>query len=278
MTKASFRLKSLTAPLFVVVDGDAGGIGKSTLVILIAMAFDLVDAMLDVFELDEQRKLARFLGKDVQSLHGAKLDLDEDGDRDLIPVFAPLHQAVVAMPQTGRSVVLEVGGALTGIWNSFIREINFEEDLVELGLTMVVFLVLVASEESTRQVLAQIKELRQIVPSANIVIVLNERDGRPTSEDLPPELGKGLEQALKVYPSIKMPRLPQKSRRLYEKLGVLPGTVISWHRNYYTEAIQRTGLKLLRAKQFVGQFAWWAQSVRTELKKVLPFLGGNNAG
>jgi hypothetical protein len=277
MARASVRLKSLMAPLFVVVDGDAGGIGKSTLVILIAMAFDLVDAMLDVFELDEQRKLARFLGENVQSLHGAKLDVDGDGDRDLIPVFAPLHQAMVEMPQSGRSVVLEVGGALTAIWNSFIREVDLEEDLVELGLTMVVFLVLTASEESARQVLAQMRELRQTVPSAHIVIVRNERDGPPASEDLPPELRKGLEQALKAYPSIKMPLLPQKSRRLYEKLGVLPATVISWHRNYYAEAMQRTGLKLLKAKRFVRHVASWAETVRAELQTVLPFLGGPNA-
>lgn len=95
------------------VDGDVGGVGKSLLAILIAMAFSLVDLTLKVFELDEQGKLQRFLGPEVQSLHAARLDADADGERDLLPVFAPFHEALTTMPLTNASVLLEVGGALT---------------------------------------------------------------------------------------------------------------------------------------------------------------------
>ena len=47
------------APLLMVVDGDVGGVGKSTLATLIAMCCSLVDLELDVFELDEQGKPMR---------------------------------------------------------------------------------------------------------------------------------------------------------------------------------------------------------------------------
>lgn len=273
-------LLSTTPPLFIAVDGDVGGVGKSTLCTIVAMAFGLVDAPIDAFELDEQAKLARFLGSaNVRCLHGAKLDADADGDRDLVPIFAPLHQALVDMPQTGRSAILEVGGALTAIWNGFIRETDLEEDIAAIGVTMLTFLLLVASEESTRQVLSQIKELRQTMPSAKIVIVRNERDGCPVAEskELPPDLRKGLEQALKSYPSIRMPRLRQKSRRVYEKLGLPPTTIISWHREHYREAVAHTGKSLLEAKRLVKDIASWSESIRSELVRVMPFLGEANA-
>ena len=78
MGKPSLLKSSLstvaTAPLLMAVDGDVGGVGKSTLTTIVAMAFGLVDAPIDVFELDEQGKLARFLGGEVTCLHGARLD------------------------------------------------------------------------------------------------------------------------------------------------------------------------------------------------------------
>jgi hypothetical protein len=265
------------APLLMVVDGDVGGVGKSTLATLIAMCCSLVDVELDVFELDEQGKLARFLGNDnVVNLHGAILNADADGERDLVPVFAPLHRALVAMPTTKRSALLEVGGALTGVWNTFIREADLEEDLVAVAIPLVVFLVLIAGEESARQVLGQINELRRILPSAKIVLVRNERDGCPVAEakELPADLRKTLEQALKSYRSIRMPRLRLKSRRIYEKLGLPPSTIIAWHRDYYREAIARTGRPLLEAKRLVKDIAAWSESVRAELVGLLPFLGG----
>ena len=213
-----------------IVDGDVGGVGKSLLSILIAMAFSLVDLALQVFELDEQGKLRRFLGPEVQSLHAARLGVDADGERDLLPVFGPFHEALTTMPQAGRSLLLEVGGALTELTNSFIAEVDVDEDISALGLTVIVFLVMVATEESVRQVLNQVKTLRRILPSARIVVALNERDGCPkeASRDMPEELAKGVDRLLDTYPTIRMPRLPLKSRRLFEMLGEAPPTIMSW--------------------------------------------------
>lgn len=280
MTKSTALASVAHPPLMIAIDGDVGGIGKSTLAVLMAMMFGLLDLPLDVFELDEQSKLARFLGADhVTSLHGAKLEADADGERDLIPIFAPLHRALEGMHLSQRSVLLEVGGALTGIWNSFIREVDLEEDLQALGIRLVVFLVLVTGEESARQVVAQARELRQILPSAEVVIVRNERDGCPRKEaqHLPPDLRKALLQALKTCPNIGMPRLGPKSRRIYDRLGLMPSEIIAWHRDHYREAMARTGERLLESKRVVKDIAAWSADVRKELVGVLPFLGGHDA-
>jgi hypothetical protein len=280
MTKSAALASAAHPPLMVAIDGDVGGIGKSTLAVLMAMMFGLLDLPLDVFELDEQSKLARFLGADrVTGLHGAKLEADADGERDLVPIFAPLHRALERMRHSKRSVLLEVGGALTGIWNSFIREVDLEEDLQALGIRLVVFLVLVTGEESARQVVAQVRELRQILPSAEVVIVRNERDGCPRKEaqHLPPDLRKALLQALKSCPNIGMPRLGPKSRRIYDRLGLMPSEIIAWHRDHYREAMARTGERLLESKRVVKDIAAWSADVRKELVGVLPFLGGRDA-
>jgi hypothetical protein len=260
------------------VDGDVGGVGKSLLAILIAMAFALIEAPLRIFELDEQGKLRRFLGREVESLHAAKLDADADGERDLLPVFAPFHDALTTMPQTNQSVLLEVGGALTELTNSFVAEVDVDQDITALGLTVIIFLVVVATEESISQVLGQIGRLREIMPSARIVIVCNERDGRPeaASADMPETLAKGFATALATYPSIRMPRLRLKSRRIMEPLGAAPATVVAWRRDHFAEAMKRTKKPLGEAKRFVNDVAAWSGTMHSELVRILPFLGGNN--
>jgi hypothetical protein len=265
-------------PVTCIIDGDVGGVGKSLLAILLAMAFSLVDLGLKVFELDEQGKLRRFLGPEVQSLHAAKLDVDADGERDLLPIFAPFHEALTTMPETDSSLLLEVGGALTEIMNSFIAEVDVDQDISVLGLNVIVFLVMVATEESVRQVLGQAETLRRILPSARIVVVRNERDGCPVlaSNDMPEQLARDLERLLDNYLHIRMPRLPLKSRRLFEMLGEAPPTIMSWRHEHFREAMARTGKKLGPAKRFVNDVAAWSNSIHSELTSILPFLGDDN--
>ncbi len=271
-------VKAVTPPVTCIVDGDVGGVGKSLLAILIAMAFSLVDATLRVFELDEQGKLQRFLGPEVQSLHAAKLDADTDGERDLLPVFAPFHEALTTMPQTNTSVLLEVGGALTELANSFIAEVDVDDDISALGLNVVVFLVMVATAESVRQVLAQAARLERLLPSAQIVIVLNERDGCPqkASRDMPDELAGGIDRLLDTYTHIRLPRLRPQSRRLLEMLGESPPVVMSWRHDHFREAMVRTRLPLSFAKRFVNDVADWSGRIHKELTRILPFLGGGH--
>lgn len=271
-------VKAVTPPVTCIVDGDVGGVGKSLLAILIAMAFSLVDATLKIFELDEQGKLQRFLGPDVQSLHAARLDADAEGERDLLPVFAPFHEALTTMPQTNASVLLEVGGALTELANSFIAEVDVDDDISALGLNVVVFLVMVATAESVRQVLGQATRLERILPSAQIVVVLNERDGCPqkASLDMPEELARGVGRLLDTYTHIRLPRLRPQSRRLLEMLGESPPVVMSWRHDHFREAMVRTRLPLSFAKRFVNDVADWSGKIHKELTRILPFLGGTH--
>ena len=265
-------------PVACLVDGDVGGVGKSVMAILIAMCFALVEAPLKIYELDEQGKLRRFLGPEVESLHAARLDADTDGERDLLPVFAPFHDALTSMSQTQQSVLLEVGGALTELMNSFVAEVDVDDDIMALGLAVIVFLLVVATEESIGQVVGQIGRLRQIMPSARIVIVLNERDGCPkvASADMPEKLAKDFAKALATYPSIRMPRLRPKSRRMLETLGASPATVIAWRRDHFAEAMKRTKRPLAESKRFVNDVAAWTGDIHAELSRIMPFLGGRH--
>lgn len=265
-------------PVACIVDGDVGGVGKSLLAILIAMAFSLVDLTLKIFELDEQGKLQRFMGPEVQSLHAARLDVDADGERDLVPVFSPFHEALTTMPQTNASVLLEVGGALTELANSFVAEVDVDQDISALGLNVIILLVMVATEELVRQVLGQAATLERIMPSAQIVIVRNERDGCPkeASRDMPEELAMCVDRLLATYPSIRMPRLRLKSRRLFEMLGEAPPVIMSWRHDHFREAMARTRLPLAHAKRFVNDVAAWSGTIHSEITRILPFLGGDH--
>lgn len=261
-------------PVACFIDGDVGGVGKSMLAIFIAMMFSLVNAALQIFELDEQGKLKRFCGPEVQALHAARLEVNADGERDLLPAFEPFHQALTTMPETGTSLLLEVGGALTELMNAYIAEVDIDDDITALGLTVIVFLVMVATEESVRQVLSQAKTLRRILPSAQLVIVLNGRDGCPVSAShkMSEGLAEDLARLIADHLTIRMPRLPWRSRRLFDSLGENPATIMSWRKDHFREARVRTKESLAYAKCFVTDVAVWTGEIRKELLRILPFL------
>ena len=280
MTKSKLDISvptALSPPLAIIVDGNIGGVGKSTASIHINQAFQLSGLPLDAFEIDDQAKLARFIGTDRVTALNSQVR-DPNGDHDVAAIFAPVHSAFVAMPETGRSMQLDLGGSQTGLFNAFISEVDLEEDITTLNLTIIVCLVLVASEESTRQVLLQLKNLRRLLPSAKVVLILNERDGCPLlhSDALPPELAAALQKAASVYPTIRLPRLRNQSRRLFETLGLMPADIVSWHRDHYAVAMRRTGLPLLFAKRFVKDIAAWSHDVHHQFSRIIPALGGQS--
>ena len=155
---------------------------------------------------------------------------------------------------------------------------DVDDDISALGLNVVIFLVMVATAESVRQVLGQAARLERILPSAQIVIVLNERDGCPqkASRDMPEELAKGVDRLLDTYTHIRLPRLRPQSRRLLEMLGESPPVIMSWRHDHFREAMMRTRLPLSYAKRFVNDVADWSGKIHNELTRILPFLGGSH--
>ena len=90
------------------------------------------------------------------------------------------------------------------------------------------------------------------------------------------ETRKSFAAAIKRYPSIKMPKVRARSMAVYERMHVLPSTIVSWHADNYAEAVRRTGRPRDEAKILVKDIAEWSAIMQDEIGRILPFLAGGS--
>lgn len=280
MTKPSITsTTTLAPPLGIVIDADDGGVGKTHTAIQLITAFRLAGLSLDLFQLDSKRTLSEKSGEPVTSLlvrdrHDVNADPVTGAD-----VLAPWYRAVTAMPETGRSSLLEVGGALSSVYHEAITDFDLDEDIGLLGLKLVTVIVTKAGGDAAGQLVRVVRRTERNLLGSNIIIAQNEMVGSPRAAAA--ELEKDLRgQVLGIferYPSIRIPRLNPRTMVLYERLPVLPSTVVGWHADNYAEALRRTGKPRDEAKRFVRDIAAWTGTIQEELIRTLPFLAGNGA-
>lgn len=273
-TPSSLLPSALTPPIGIVLDADDGGVGKTHTAVQFITAFRLAGYPLDLFQLDSKRTLAEKSGEPVTSLlvpdrHDVNADAVTGAD-----VLAPWHRAATAMPDSGRSCLLEVGGALSSVYHEAITDFDLEEDIELLGLGIVTVIVTKAGGDAASQLVRVVHRTERNLPGSPIIIARNEMVGSPiTAAD---ELEKGLrKQVLEIFdrhPSIRLPRLNPRTMILYERLPVLPSTVVGWHADNYAEALRQTGKPRDEAKRFVRDVAAWTGTIQEELTRVLPFL------
>jgi hypothetical protein len=275
MTDTKKSLMGTTSPVALIVTADDGGVGKTHFAVQLATAFHLAGHSLDLFQIDTKGKLAAKSGQEVTSL---SVPERQNRSEDLVAadVIAPWYRAVTAMPETRRSSVLEVGGAMAGMFHAGITDLDLAEDIDALHLSVLAFVLCKAGEDSAVQLLRELGRLERNLPNGRCVIVLNEFLGNPVdaAQYLDPGLRKGLAAALKKYPSIKMPKMRARAMATYERMRVLPSTIVGWHVDSYAEAMRRTGRPRDEAKLFVKDVAEWCGLIQDQIDHVLPFLAG----
>jgi len=262
------------------ITADDGGVGKTTLAIQLATGYKLAKIPVDLFQLDTKGKLAAKTGLPVISLSIADQHSTRGDDLNPADVIAPWYRAITSMPETQRSSILEVGGANAALFHAGVAEIDVQEDIAALNLSVTALLVTKAGEDSALQTLREAKRLGTTLPGAELVLVRNEVNGCPVAaaDYLDETVRKRYLALFERHVSIRIPRVRPRSMALYERLHVTPDIVVSWHADNYAEAIRRTGRPRDEAKIFVKDIAVWSGLVQDELLRVLPILGSTSYG
>lgn len=269
-------LLSSTAALAIIVTADDGGSGKTTFAVLVATACKFNDVPLDLYQLDSKEKLGSKTGLPVMSLSMSAPGNDRGDGLIASDIVAPWYRAVTVMNETGRSVLLEVGGANASLFHAAITEFDLQEDVEMLDIKVHVFVLTKAGEDSAIQTIREVKRMEANLPGALITIVRNEMLGCPlaAAEFLEDRVKKAYLGVLRKYPSIRMPKVRPRSMALYERLHVTPDVVVGWHSDNYRQAIERTGRPRDEAKIFIKDIAAWSAVVLEEISRVLPALAG----
>jgi hypothetical protein len=267
-------------PVGLVITADDGGVGKTTVAVQVVTGFALAGKPLDLFQMDSKGKLAAKSGENVVNLLVPDQRETRGGELIASDIIVPWYRAVTAMPESGRSTLVEVGGAMAGLFHSAITDLDLNEDITTLALQVVVFVVCKAGEDSAIQLCRELRRIERNLPNAKPAIVLNAVAGDPieAAKYLGDETRKGFASAIKRYPTIKMPRVRPRSMGIYERMHVLPSTIVSWHTDNYAEAIRRTGRPRDEAKILVKDIAEWSAVMQDEIGRILPFLAGGRDG
>jgi len=261
------------SPVALIVTADDGGVGKTQFGVQLANAFYLYGKELDLYQIDTKGKLAAKSGQDVVSL---AVQNRQSRAEELIAadIIAPWYRSVTGMPETGRSSLLEVGGAMAGLFHAGITDLDLAEDIDALHLNVVAFVLCKAGEDSATQLLRELGRLERNMPNARPVIVSNAFVGDPenAARYLDSGMRKAFQSAFKKYPVIRMSKMQPKSMAIYERMHALPSTIIGWHADNYAEAIRRVGGHRDEAKLFVKDVAEWSGKILEEIERVLPIL------
>ncbi len=265
-------------PVGLIITADDGGVGKTTLAVQVATAFHLCGKPLDLFQMDSKSKLANKSGEKVANLLVPDRREGRGDDLAASDIIVPWYRTLTAMPETGRSNLLEVGGAMAGLFHGGITDLDLDEDITALGLTVLAFVVCKAGEDSALQLCRELRRLERNLPNAKVVITFNHVLGDPikAAEYFDDETRKSFTAAVKRYPGIQIPKVRARSMAIYERMHVLPSTIVSWHANNYAEAIKRMGGRRDEAKILVKDIAEWSAVMQDEIGRVLPFLAGGN--
>jgi hypothetical protein len=255
--------------------GNLGGIGKTSYLALTVDAMSLAAIDVDLLQIDEQQKLARLTGQPVVSLDVAVFRKAVGDSWAAQKAIRPLYEAIVAMPQTARSVAWEIGGSTSAMTHDALRLVDIADEVEELGLTIDSHVLVVASEDSIRQAPIEVARMEETFPTVNTILVLNNRYGsvRGFLEQLPEDVAMPCARLLDRHPVVNMGLVRPDVMRLWERLGVRPSQIVRWRlEGGYARICAETGLDRFEARLFAGELIGWAEEVREALIQVYPAL------
>ena len=204
-----------------IVASGKGGIGKSLLSLAITDLFALNEQPIDLYQLDDQERLAKAVGQHVVTLDINTLKLARRDPTAITKVFDPLYQGIEKLKETGGTLLLDVGATQLGNLIDYAGLIDLEEDLQLLGLTGLVFVPTVAEPESLRQSVKAIQQFRDVLPSITPIFVENLRDGQLNDLSSVSEAGRiygnDLHPLIQDLASVTMPLIEAGSWRMFEQ-------------------------------------------------------------
>lgn len=150
-----------------------GGVGKTTLSVAMTDIMGLADRAPHLIEVDSRKRLSSFVGSDnVLSFDGAPSIAEIRKNPNAILSH---YDPIMAELEKGDSL-LDLGANEDMPFLEYCKLSRIDEDIREMGVDVVVLIPTVAETESVAGALSSIGAVRAIVPSAKVVLVLNERD------------------------------------------------------------------------------------------------------
>ena len=263
----------VNCPRIIFTAKSKGGVGASTLALCVADQYDLAEHPLRIFQVDNQARLSKSLGRSIVSINIAFGDARRDPSM-LIRSFDPLAVQIEDMRMSTESSLIDFGPTETARFLEWARLAEFDDDLVAFNLPGIVFVPAVAEPEAIRAAAKTLAEFEQSLPSVQRVFVRNERDGEferlhPASEAAR-AFREELSPLLSSVAELRMPAIEAGSWRWFEAACLRFTDTIALSTE---EVMALTGLSRSESKIVRGDVAAWLRAMEDELRPLFPFMG-----
>lgn len=261
----------LPLPVVGFIAQDKGGEGKSLLAKILYARGRIAELPMSVVEVDSQGQSLKVLGPDVICISIDAKTVRRDpaaGLRALTPLFGAIESTCKA----GGLTIVEFGAneaSRGALWSGMV---DLQAELTAFGAQALILTPMTRQAESMRRGIKAGRAFLDVLPSARLVLVENERDGRVI--DLHPS-----SDAAEVYRSlivpltdqatvIGMPLIEAGSWQPFEAAGVSFVDAVTMT---VEEVMSLSGLPKPEAKISRGDVAGWAEIMFSEFDKLIDF-------
>lgn len=269
MRVAEERAKKSGLRIYVTI-GPKGGLGKTLLARLLIDKHRAAREAVRIVQIDRTPQLPGLYGDEVSvvRLPGAE-ELRADPLAAVV-AMEPYTAAIDSSLRDGAALIVDVGGgpSASGMVE-YTGKARVDNYLMQQGVRSTVFLLLLPDPAAMAQSIELGSALEVAYPSAEIVVVLNERDGKFRFF-----AGSAAERVWRetVAPftfgrqTLRMPALPAGAMPPFETLGFTFTDIINTDE---TSIAQRLGMSRAIAATLQGDVAAWLESMWAALDDVM---------
>lgn len=237
-----------------------GGVGKTTLSVALIDLLELAGREPSLIEIDSRKRLTSFLGKErVLSFEGAPpiSEIRKDPNK-VLGHYDPITEKI-----EGGDTLLDLGANEDAQFLEYCRLSRLDEDFVESGIDITVFIPTVAENESVKGAIESMESLTTSMPSSKKILVLNERDGDDFDKYLTPSQWKFIKSTSTV---IRLPKIVSEGWEDFQRSKCRYTDIIAMD----IETIQaRFGFPRPKAKRARGDMAAWFESLRRQMGNII---------
>ncbi len=166
--------------LFLAFLSSCGGQGKTLAAELFTLFLQATGQDVQVFSADVQQKLSSKVGGQVITIDTDLLDEAAEDPLVTLRAFAPLSQAVARSAKNGSSILLDTAATWDTATIRYLHDMRFDRLVADAGGELVLVLVTTANPDAIRAMVSSTEKIRETLPSARVVWILNEHFGPVT--------------------------------------------------------------------------------------------------
>lgn len=198
-----------------------GGVGKTTLALASIDLYALYEIYCSVFQLDDQLRLETTIGQTVQSIDTQLIKQARKHPTVIVRAFDELFEALENVQNSQNVIILDIGATQVSNFIAYAGLIDLASELDRLGIPTLVVTPCVAEPEAIRQAAKTITHFQEVLPSCDLVVAKNMRDGELSDLSTVSQAGRlyfeELLPLLENIPTITVPLIEAGSWRGFEQ-------------------------------------------------------------